>query len=920
MDEIWALYADDGAQALDVAEDALGKIAEGDDAARKDGIASLFRAVHTFKGNSRVLGLQVVESRAHLTEDLIGMVRDQGATWDDEIEAIMQLALDRFRVVLEATASSRQDADESFAVDLMEKLKDKLGRLTEGGTGPDAEVPAPNANDPVESAVEAPAPISGSEDVFGSDWQEPISNGEESGEHAFAASFDQILPPELDSQNAVEKPNDDHSTEADVLSRILQRLTGMQAALSREDRNAILQEIAQIAESDGYRRLADLAVDLQQAKGDKDIRQDVRLYEELYAIELSRSDGRIPSPRPRDLLSGWCAEHAFSLIDDLRLAVSNLAQGIDIEAALRLIEPTLRRINAACDYYNLGNAAMLSMSLLDLVLRVSPEIGRSKDGPDETVVRMLQTFISTVELALDSAREGEPPNDKALNDLADASGKFEFIRRGAKTAPEALETLKLPTQFLRVMSPRSVLVAETAAAEGMRFVVVAAAFQDGTDQAERFFEMMEDGAVRQITSVSVLSAAEVSFEFLLATSLSDEDFNARLAEVDPTGSQIRVSDATDRENATDAGKRHLVSDGVSVEMMEMLGEVSSGLASVIKDLRSMSENESRTRIRSAFEDAEQPEGRLLRLMENELDEVLSKVENSLLTMDHLSRRVTALQEEAMHSRLKPADYALRPLVEQIRSHIRETRQDAAFSFRLDPVPMDRQALEMMEQACEKYFLERLDDGRKHAMSLSFSLRQRDDRVLFLVDDNLAKPPKQEVLESIGALCTLAGGKTFLKAREDQGQRFVISLPTRMLAMEGMVVQSSGVYYVLPVDALLTVVRAPAQQVVRRAAAGSKRFLNLGDGEVLQIITLEGGNPDSGGLFLIVQAEGQRRAVLVDELLGQEVIRLRPLQGVMSKLERLAGMAVLAGGEVALVLSPLAICIDGDMDEFSFAAA
>ncbi|MFD1808788.1 Hpt domain-containing protein [Gemmobacter lanyuensis] len=81
MDEIWALYADDGQQALDAMETALDALAGCDKSAEESHISALFRAVHTFKGNSRVLGLAVVESRAHLAEDLIGLVRDQGCRW-----------------------------------------------------------------------------------------------------------------------------------------------------------------------------------------------------------------------------------------------------------------------------------------------------------------------------------------------------------------------------------------------------------------------------------------------------------------------------------------------------------------------------------------------------------------------------------------------------------------------------------------------------------------------------------------------------------------------------------------------------------------------------------------------------------------------------------------------------------------------
>ena len=109
MDEIWSLYADDGAHAMDAMEAALLVL---DGAAQEDQaghVAALFRAVHTFKGNSRVLGLGVVESRAHLAEDLIGLVRDEGVPLDQEILALLLETVDRLWSMLETTAATRAD-------------------------------------------------------------------------------------------------------------------------------------------------------------------------------------------------------------------------------------------------------------------------------------------------------------------------------------------------------------------------------------------------------------------------------------------------------------------------------------------------------------------------------------------------------------------------------------------------------------------------------------------------------------------------------------------------------------------------------------------------------------------------------------------------------------------------------------------
>ena len=86
LDEIWALYADDGAQSLDLAEHSLMLLQE--NPANMGHIAALFCAIYTFKGNARVLGLGTIEKCAHAAEDLIGIVRDENVSLDPEIHSL----------------------------------------------------------------------------------------------------------------------------------------------------------------------------------------------------------------------------------------------------------------------------------------------------------------------------------------------------------------------------------------------------------------------------------------------------------------------------------------------------------------------------------------------------------------------------------------------------------------------------------------------------------------------------------------------------------------------------------------------------------------------------------------------------------------------------------------------------------------
>ena len=56
--------------------------------------------------------------------------------------------------------------------------------------------------------------------------------------------------------------------------------------------------------------------------------------------------------------------------------------------------------------------------------------------------------------------------------------------------------------------------------------------------------------------------------------------------------------------------------------------------------------------------------------------------------------------------------------------------------------------------------------------------------------------------------------------------------------------------------------------------------------------------------------GERRLALpVDDLLGQQLVLLRPLRGVLRQMRNLNGIALLAGGEVGMVLSTNSLLSD-----------
>lgn len=75
-DELWLLFVEDGTRAIDDSDQGLLDLEQRPEA--KESIDAIYRAMHSFKGNARALGLRNLERFAHKAEDLAAIIRERG--------------------------------------------------------------------------------------------------------------------------------------------------------------------------------------------------------------------------------------------------------------------------------------------------------------------------------------------------------------------------------------------------------------------------------------------------------------------------------------------------------------------------------------------------------------------------------------------------------------------------------------------------------------------------------------------------------------------------------------------------------------------------------------------------------------------------------------------------------------------------
>jgi two-component system chemotaxis sensor kinase CheA len=164
-----------------------------------------------------------------------------------------------------------------------------------------------------------------------------------------------------------------------------------------------------------------------------------------------------------------------------------------------------------------------------------------------------------------------------------------------------------------------------------------------------------------------------------------------------------------------------------------------------------------------------------------------------------------------------------------------------------------------------------------------------------------------VKRSIGAL----GGAIEIESREGHGMCLRVRLPLTLAIMEGMTVRVADECYVLPLSAVVESLPCPPGSLP--TVGGGTELLSL-RGEVLPVLPLAqvfdvrraSEDEGAGAIAVVVEAEGARVALRVDELLGQQQVVVKNLEANFARVDNVSGATILGDGRVALILDVAAL--------------
>jgi len=150
-----------------------------------------------------------------------------------------------------------------------------------------------------------------------------------------------------------------------------------------------------------------------------------------------------------------------------------------------------------------------------------------------------------------------------------------------------------------------------------------------------------------------------------------------------------------------------------------------------------------------------------------------------------------------------------------------------------------------------------------------------------------------------------GGHVQISSKEGLGSTIRIRLPLTLAILDGQLVRVGKEIYIISLLAIVETIQVARERV--NTLVGRTEVFRLRD-EYLPVVKLcdqFGVEPDSrsaeDGLLVVLEADGKRVGVLVDDLLAQQQVVIKSLESNFKSVSGIAGATILGDGTVALII-------------------
>jgi two-component system chemotaxis sensor kinase CheA len=150
------------------------------------------------------------------------------------------------------------------------------------------------------------------------------------------------------------------------------------------------------------------------------------------------------------------------------------------------------------------------------------------------------------------------------------------------------------------------------------------------------------------------------------------------------------------------------------------------------------------------------------------------------------------------------------------------------------------------------------------------------------------------------------GRVTVSSQPGEGTTFRLVLPLTLAIIDGMLVSCGGETYILPSLSIVESLR-PTERMIRRAA-GRGEVIDV-RGEILPLLRLHrllGARETAAAAddlrVVVVEGQGRKVGLVVDDVITQQQVVIKPLGSGIGDTDFLSGAAILSDGRVGLILN------------------
>jgi len=155
-----------------------------------------------------------------------------------------------------------------------------------------------------------------------------------------------------------------------------------------------------------------------------------------------------------------------------------------------------------------------------------------------------------------------------------------------------------------------------------------------------------------------------------------------------------------------------------------------------------------------------------------------------------------------------------------------------------------------------------------------------------------------------------GGRVELDSKTGTGTTVTIRLPLTLAILDGMSVAVGNEVFIIPLNYIIESLQ-PAEHDVKTVASEG-RVVNV-RGEYLPLMAVHSlfnikpkTTDPSKGILVIIESDGNKAALLVDELVGQHQVVIKSLETNFRKVRGISAATIMGDGKVALILDMVAL--------------